>query len=139
LKKNDPVKHVAIKDVISIQEGQNISDARHVMCNHNIHHVPVVSGTKLVGMVSFTDMMKIDLMIKGADERSVDTIIDQQFTLADVMTTDLVTASSKATVREVATILSDNSFHSLPLVDDDGNLAGIVTSTDLIKYLVDQY
>lgn len=139
MKKNDPVKNVAITDVISIQEGQKISDARHVMCNQNIHHVPVVSGTKLVGIVSFTDMMKINLMIEDADERSIDAIIDQQFALADVMTTNLVTANSKSTVREVAILLSDNNFHSLPLVDDDGNLAGIVTSTDLIKYLVDQY
>ena len=139
MKKNDPISHLAIKNVISVQEGQKISDARHVMCNDNIHHVPVVAGNRLVGMVSFTDMMKLNMVINGADERSVDAIIDQQFTLADIMTTELVTASSNSTVREVATILSNNSFHSLPLVDDAGNLEGIVTSTDLIQYLCDQY
>jgi len=47
------------------------------------------------------------------------------------MTTVLVTASPKSTIREVASTLSDNSFHSL--VDEDGNLSGIVTSTDLIN------
>ncbi len=139
MKKNDPISHLDLKKVISVQEGQKISDARHIMCNENIHHVPVVNGTRLVGMVSFTDMMKLNLVINGADERSVDTIIDQQFMLSDIMTVDLVTASSKSSVREVATILSNHSFHSLPLVDDAGNLEGIVTSTDLIQYLCDQY
>ena len=42
------------------------------------------------------------------------------------------------TIYEVATILSKNEFHSLPVVEEE-KLVGIVTITDLIKYLIDQY
>ena len=139
MRKNDPVSNIAIKDVITIQEGQKISDARKIMCNNNIHHIPVVCANRLVGMVSSTDMMKLNLVVNGADERTIDSIIDQQFNLDDIMTTELTTASMKNTVRDVAEILSNSSFHSIPLVDSEGNLEGILTSTDLIKYLCDQY
>ena len=46
--------------------------------------------------------------------------------------------SSEATVKEVAEILSKREFHALPVVDN-GDLVGIVTTTDLIKYLLAQY
>ena len=42
------------------------------------------------------------------------------------------------TIYEVATILSKNEFHSLPIVEEE-KLVRIVTITDLIKYLIDQY
>ncbi|NDG51863.1 MAG: CBS domain-containing protein [Flavobacteriia bacterium] len=42
------------------------------------------------------------------------------------------------TIYEVATILSKNEFHSLTIVEEE-KLVGIVTITDLIKYLIDQY
>ncbi|TLD40129.1 MAG: CBS domain-containing protein [Candidatus Jettenia ecosi] len=40
-----------------------------------------------------------------------------------------------STVRKAAHLLSDGVFHSLPVVDKDNNLIGIITSTDLIRYL----
>lgn len=139
MRKNDPISKVSTKNVISVQEGQSVSDVRRSMIENNIHHIPIVRGKKLIGMISFTDMMKLNLVISGADERSIDAIIDQQFSIEDIMSTDLKTANSKSTIREVAELLSNNSFHSIPLVDDNGDLAGIVTSTDLIQYLFEQY
>jgi CBS domain-containing protein len=44
-----------------------------------------------------------------------------------------------ATIKEVAEIFLDADFHALPVVDKNDNLRGIVTTTDLIKYLLEQY
>ncbi|MFM7834732.1 MAG: CBS domain-containing protein [Planctomycetaceae bacterium] len=54
------------------------------------------------------------------------------------MRTDVVTMPATGTVRDAAVILSRGGFHSVPVVDGT-RLAGIVTSTDLIHYLVEQY
>ena len=56
-----------------------------------------------------------------------------------VMKKDLITMKGTGTVREASKLLREGTFHSLPVVDDDGALLGIVTSTDLIRYLHDQY
>ena len=48
-----------------------------------------------------------------------------------------VTIGVEGTVRDAARLLSTGGFHSLPVVGYDGRLQGIVTSTDLIRLLVD--
>jgi CBS domain-containing protein len=54
------------------------------------------------------------------------------------MKAEPVTIPVSGTVRDAANVLSRGEFHSLPVVDGR-KLAGMVTSTDLIRYLVDQY
>lgn len=139
MKRNDPVTKIMSSKVAVVQEGQPLSEVRKIMCDLHVHHVPIVRGTKLVGLVSFTDLMKINMVINGADERSISTIIDQQFKIADIMSNQLTTIKNTETIRQAAELLIDGHFHSLPVVDHVNNIVGIVTSTDLIKYLNDQY
>ncbi|MEI7997646.1 MAG: CBS domain-containing protein [Methylococcaceae bacterium] len=139
MKKNDSITKIMSTDVSMVQVGQPLSDVRKLMCAAHIHHVPIANGKKLVGLVSFTDLMKINLLISGADERSIDSIIDQQFKVADIMTTSLITINNKDTIRQASALLAKGSFHSLPVIDDENNVVGIITSTDLINYLNDQY
>lgn len=139
MRKNDPISHIMAANVESIQDGQPLSDVRRLMSEKGIHHVPIVSGKKLAGLVSFTDMMKLNLVVSGATEHTIDTILDQQFSIASVMSTELTTLGHKDTVRQAAEKLSEGGFHSLPVVDEKTDLVGIVTSTDLIRYLSDQY
>ncbi|MCW9024906.1 MAG: CBS domain-containing protein [Gammaproteobacteria bacterium] len=139
MKKNDSITNVMSNNIIAVQEGQPLSEIRHKMVDSNIHHIPVLSGKKLVGMVSFTDMMKLNVVINGADDRTVDSIIDQQFTINDIMSKELTTLSTNDSVREVAGILSNNNFHAVPVTNSSSELQGIVTSSDLIRYLSDQY
>jgi len=54
-------------------------------------------------------------------------------TVADIMTKDVVTVTKDTTVRELATIFETRHFGSLPVVDENGNLTGIVTASDLIE------
>lgn len=139
MRKNDPISNIMATGIESVQDGQALSKVRHLMSDEGIHHVPVLSGKTLVGLVSFTDMMKLNLVISGATEHTIDTILDQQFSIKEVMSTELITLSDKNSVREAAAKLSEGGFHSLPVVSENGDLVGIVTSTDLIRYLSDQY
>jgi CBS domain-containing protein len=54
------------------------------------------------------------------------------------MKKDPVTLPETGTIREAAEILAKSEFHSLPIVNG-GKVVGMVTSTDLIRYLVDQF
>ena len=139
MKKNELVSHIMSNNVISVQQGQSMSDVRHKMIDSNIHHIPVLSGQQLVGMISFTDMMKLNVVINGADERTIDSIIDQQFEIKDIMNRNLTTLETKDTIRQAANLLADNNFHAIPVTNNNSELQGIVTSSDLIRYLNDQY
>ncbi len=139
MRKNDPINKIMASNVESVQDGQPLSDIYKLMCNTGIHHVPVVKGEELVGLVSFTDMMKLDLALNGVDAHTIDKVMDQQFTIPDVMSTDLITLNDKQSVRDAAEKLSEGDFHSLPVVNQGNALVGMVTSTDLIRYLSEQY
>lgn len=139
MRKNDPISNVIAKEVASVQQGQPLSDVYKLMSDQGFHHVPVVDGKKLVGLVSFTDMMKLDIVLQGSDSHALTAIIDQQFTIQGTMTTDLKTIKTGQVVRDAAELLGEGGFHSLPVINDAGELEGIVTSTDLIRYLSEQY
>ncbi|NOR69904.1 MAG: CBS domain-containing protein, partial [Methylomarinum sp.] len=79
MKKNDPISKIMTTNIIAVHQGQKLSDVRHIIVESNIHHVPVIDGKKLVGLISFSDFMKLNIVISGADERTIDSIVDQQF------------------------------------------------------------
>lgn len=54
-------------------------------------------------------------------------------TVRDIMTTNVVTARRETTIRELAELFSKYRIGSIPIVDEAGNLAGIVTESDLIE------
>ena len=139
MRKNDPISKIMASEVQAVQIGQSLSDVRHLMCNLSVHHIPVLNGKTLVGLISFTDMMKLNLVTGQDNEYVADAIIDQNYTISDVMSKDLVTLSDKDNVRTAAKLLSDGDFHSLPVINGDDALVGIITSTDLIRYLSELY
>lgn len=54
-------------------------------------------------------------------------------TAADVMTTELITVSRETKIRELAELFIKHRISSIPVVEQDGTLAGMVTETDLIE------
>lgn len=139
MKRNEPIKTIMSSDVTTVNVTQKLSEVRRLMSEQGIHHVPVVSGRRLVGMISATDMVRLSFSAYGADERAVDAMLDHEFSIEKVMQTDLVTIKTTETVRDATRILRAGQFHSLPVIDEEQALVGIVTSTDLIRYLYDQY
>ncbi|HRI09842.1 MAG TPA: CBS domain-containing protein [Nannocystaceae bacterium] len=139
MKRNEPISHIMTKDPITVHHGQKVSEVRQLFIEHGIHHIPVVSGKRLLGIISATDMMRLSLSAYGSDERTMDAMLDHQFTIEQVMSKHLTTLEAKGTIREAAEKLREGRFHALPVVDEQGNLAGIVTTTDLIGYLLEQY
>ncbi|MBU51493.1 MAG: CBS domain-containing protein [Deltaproteobacteria bacterium] len=139
MKKNTPIRKIMTADVETVHTGQKLSDVRKMLSEKPYHHVPVVSGKKLIGIISATDMMRLSFEQYGANQHMTDVILDQQFTIEKVMSEEITSIKDKSTIRDAVTILSEGTFHSLPVVNDDGELEGLVTSTDLLRYLLDQF
>lgn len=139
MRKNDPIKHIMSDTVISVQKGQPISEVLKIFHTHNIHHVPVLDGKSLVGIVSSTDLMQLSTGAQGYDSNQMWSFIDSQHELVDVMTANPKTLHESDVVRDAALALANGSYHSLPITDANNEVVGMVTSTDLINYLCEQY
>lgn len=139
MRKRTPVSEIMSKDVIALNKTDNLETAESLFKKHKIRHIPVVSGDAIIGMLSYTDLLRISFA-DATDEldNEVDTVVYNMFTIEQVMAKSLVSVSSQSTIKEVAEILAEKEFHALPVVDNNV-LVGIVTTTDLINYLIKQF
>ena len=139
MKKRTPISEIMTKNVITLNHTDELETAEKLFKSHNIRHIPVVSGDKIIGMLSYTDLLRISFA-DAIDEEddSVDTVVYNMFSIEQVMAKNLVSITSNTIIKEVADILAKKEFHALPIVDNN-KLVGIVTTTDLINYLIDQF
>jgi len=112
--------------------------AKSLMESNHIRHLPVVSGEKLLGIISLTDIHRISFGANYGQEGPVDKAIFDSLSIANIMVHNPVTITPETTIREAAEVLGREEFHALPVIDNS-SLVGIVTSTDLINYLLEQY
>lgn len=139
MKHRVPVSTIMTKNVIRLNLTDDLTKAEQLFKLHHIRHIPVVDGSKIIGMLSYTDLLRISFVDAVDDDAEVvDTTVYNMFTVEQVMAKKLVTVNPETTIKETAEILSKNEFHALPVCLGD-LLVGIVTTTDLIKYLIDQY
>ena len=138
MRRRAPVSEIMSKNIIALDREDDLQRAEMLFKTHHIRHIPVVSEEYIIGMLSYSDLLRISFADVSEDERDVGSIIYNMFTIEQVMTKNLVSVNSDTTIKEVAEILADNEFHALPVVDDN-QLVGIVTTTDLIKYLLKQF
>ena len=138
MKQRVPITEIMTKDLVTLNPTESLYKAEKLFNQHNIRHIPIVEDHRLVGVISRSDLLRISFSNLSEDEESVESLVYDSYTIPQVMTRVPVTVESDATVKEVAELLSMQSFHSIPVVEND-KLIGIVTTTDLINYLLEQY
>ncbi|NIP38128.1 MAG: CBS domain-containing protein [Candidatus Dadabacteria bacterium] len=133
--KNESVTKILTTDVLTVNTKQKISAVNKIFRENMVHHVPVLEGKKPLGIISTNDIFRIMFDVGIADDRMTDAILDYHYSIRDIMTTELVTLPITSTIKDVAKVLQFSTIHSILITNDKGELEGIVTSTDLIKYL----
>ncbi len=130
---DEPVSHLMTRDVHTVELSTPISAVRRLLDHNPFQHVPVLKKGKLVGMITATDLSPLTLRAYVDDEETVDAYLDARFTVADVMSTDLQTVGVTDDIGRAAELLARGQFHAVPVVEHDGTLVGILTTTDLIR------
>ena len=139
MKQKVPVSTIMTKNVVKLNLSDDLTKAESLFKKYHIRHIPVVYSNKIVGMLSYTDLLRISFADAiDDDEDVVDTTVYNMFTVEQVMAKKIVSISPETTIKEAAQILATKEFHALPVCEGE-LLAGIITTTDLIKYLIDQY
>jgi len=133
-----PVSDIMTKGLIVLNPAQSLYEAEALFKKHKIRHIPVVESKKLLGILSHSDLLRISFADLTDEEDYVESVVYDMYTIEQVMAKAPLTVNADATVKEVAEVLSEQSFHSLPVVEND-ELVGIVTTTDLINYMLKQF
>ena len=135
MKHKPKLRDVMTPNPSTVHNGQPISDVYTLFEERPFHHVPVVDGNTPIGLISATDILKLVYDIEGQDDRMLRTFLDHQFSINDAMSEELLTAKEDDPLHIAVEHMSNGEAHSVLVVDAQGELAGIVTSTDLIRTL----
>ena len=120
---NEPLSSIMTRNVVTAGPNDKLSVARDIFMTNRVHHLPIVDGRKLVGILTTYDMFKFN-----GRNGNFDSVL-----VRDVMTTHLATLEPDDKVGSAAELFLENLFHAVPIVKD-GDLHGIVTSFDVLKY-----
>ena len=129
------VKEIMVKELATLDVHDELSLANDIMRLGRIRHLPVVDGTRLVGIVSERDLFRSSLAqaLGYASKNSLDLM--KTLRIKDVMVTGVITIPPHTEVREAAKIMVEEKIGCLPVVDG-GLLVGLITETDiLMQYL----
>jgi len=138
MKKKEPVALIMTSNVLSVDVSDALTDAERIMTNNHIRHIPVVSNGELVGMLSLTDLLRLSFVESyGGNEEAIDEAVYEMLSIDQIMVTHPRSIDVHSSIHEVAEILVRNEYHALPVTSED-KLAGIVTTTDVIRYFLEK-
>jgi len=123
------IEAIMSTDLITILPTATLEEARRLMHNNRIHHLPVVNKeNELVGLVTLTNVLAAtDSVLRDADNR----IRADEILIRDIMVTEIATIDERASLRQAALFLEKHQIGCLPIVTD-GILRGIITDTDFV-------
>jgi len=113
-------------EVISIVQDASVFDAIKLMADRGVGSLLVMEGDELKGIVTERDYAR-KVIIKGRSSESTP--------VADIMTTELVTASPTQSVNDCMTLMSERRIRHLPVVVD-GRVAGMISIGDLVQAII---
>lgn len=119
---NNIVSDLMMEDVATIKDTANVQDAAKLMLDKHVTHIPVVTDDyKLIGIVTSWDLSK--------------SIATNSNHLKDIMTTTVKYCHPDNTIEEAARMMRKFDISSLPVVNDDMKVLGLIT-TDQISNLL---
>ncbi|MGY6744207.1 MAG: CBS domain-containing protein [Cecembia sp.] len=138
MKKREPVSNIMTSKVYTVQENTPLQEVVTLFRKHKIRHIPVLNGNKVSGIISRTDINRLTFGALFENQEGADEAVLEILTVPQVMTGKPKMVNSNDSIRDVAEIFANEEFHALPVVDGE-ELKGIVTTTDVIRYMLDQY
>ncbi len=137
MKNKVKISDIMTRDIHTLRLDENLYIARSKFDKYKVRHLPVVDGNKLLGILSLTDILRMSFGENfGPGQYEADEAIFEMLTIDQVMKHKPKTVTIENTVADAAEILAHEEFHALPVVDGE-DLVGIVTTTDVIRFLLE--
>jgi CBS-domain-containing membrane protein len=143
-------KDIMTREVITISSGTEITQATRLLFEKGINGIPVVDGGELVGIICQSDLVAqqkniripslfalLDGFIPLKSSRHFEKEVQKiaATTVADIMTPNPVTVGTETSIEDIAGLMVDKGFHTIPVVDG-GKLIGIIGKEDILRTLI---
>jgi CBS domain-containing protein len=133
---NVMVKEWMTSPVITVSPTTSISSAHQIMKERGVRRLPVVENDRLVGIITIGD-------VREASPSDATTLsiwelnyLWAQLVVEKVMTRKVVTIEQNRPILDAAQAMLDQKISGLPVLDEKGNLVGMLTESDIFRMLV---
>lgn len=134
--KKQLVKDWMSANVITISTTTTLPEAHKLMIEHQIRRLPIMKDGRLVGMVTRGD-------IRGAEPSDATSLsiweinyLLSRLKIEEIMTVQPIAIRDTATVGEVAELMLTHKVSGLPVLNEQGDLVGIITESDIFRMVV---
>lgn len=125
-----PVEKIMTSPVFTISAGSSITEAWQLLDEHQVRHLAVINDEgRLYGVISEYDLLRRSALV------NVNGPTRAQLSIDGAYSTQLIVATPDTEVRQVALTFIERRIGCMPVLDDEGDLVGIVTRTDLLHLI----
>jgi CBS domain-containing protein len=143
--KKRTVADIMTRETVTLSPTDTVHEAAARLAQHRISGAPVVDQGELVGILSEADLMhaaippasiektrSTTMAVLGLFLRGQATVPGEDATVGSVMTDDVVTIGPTTSIWDAAAVMERRRLKRLPVVDDEGDLIGIISRADLV-------
>ena len=120
------IKNLMSEELITVDKDQNLSDALKLLRKHNVSRLPVTNNKELVGIISERDIAN------KLGSSKYESMPASRLHISSVMVKDVFTVPKTMQLEDVAKLMLDNGIGSVPVMDDDEKMVGIVSKADFV-------
>ncbi|HEY3487912.1 MAG TPA: CBS domain-containing protein [Gammaproteobacteria bacterium] len=129
------VQDIMTKSVISVGVQDSLATVKQIFANAGFHHLLVVEGEELIGVVSDRDLLKamspnIDTPLETPDDT-----LTLEKKVYQIMSTDLIVLPNSACVGDAVNTFNSHSISCIPVVDHRQKPVGIISWRDILRIL----
>lgn len=146
------IQEIMTRDVVSVTVATPVSEVARLLWKHKLTGVPVLEGRRVVGVVTEYDLIArqsewdaplyvvfLDAFLRvpgSGDEEQLRRILAT--TAGQLMSAPAITLTPDATVQDAATLMYERRVNPVPVVDDAGDLVGIVSRSDIVRLMASE-
>jgi CBS domain-containing protein len=120
------VEDIMSKDIVKIGADKSIQDVANIMAERNISSVLLEDSGKIIGILTERDLVR-NVCAKD--------LLASKTPAVSIMSAPVATVRRNSLVERAADLIVKNKIRHLPVEDNDGNIIGVITTTDLARYL----
>jgi len=132
--KEGVAREIMMGSPVTLTPDDTLDLANDVISLGRIRHIPVMDGGKLVGLLSERDLIGAAAnRIFGLKQKSRSALLKAEL-IKNVMKKRVVTVAPETPIKELAHLMAEKKIGCVPVVDH-GTLVGLVTTTNVLRYL----
>ncbi len=133
----EPVRnYMTNSNLVVANLNHSFSQVMEFFAKFPVHHIPIVEGNKVVGIISAKDVIKTfyNHLAKNNFVANLDEL-NEKNPISKIMTAEPTTLSPDSTMDEAIQVFENHKFHSIPIVED-GEIKGIITTKDIARQVL---